>query len=265
MKPLTSIIQAIGLSSIRWRSIQWKSNWRILSRSRIAFALPWPVLSATPNALSMAVSFRCGVWLLSSRKLTQPITRTTAQAHTSGLPLVSGEGRFRASAAASFRQSIWYSCGEMGLAERIGQAHDGVVGGLGGFGDRGFTFLLAGHRRSSFLGHLILGGTGPAGRVPPLVEYQKAGQKNGGRPQGGADENRIRCPGSPRRCGRPGRRRGTAPGVQDHDEAEGRRRGGPGREGQDGVLGEKPVRDQPGGHRADRTRSGRRPWCCGCT
>ena len=64
----------------------------------MAFALPWPVLSATPNALSMAVNFRCGELLLSSRKFTQPMTRTTAQAHTSGLPLVSGEGRFRASA-----------------------------------------------------------------------------------------------------------------------------------------------------------------------
>jgi hypothetical protein len=42
-------------------------------------------------------------------KLTQPITRSTAQAHTSGLPLGSGDGRFRASAATSFRQSIWYS------------------------------------------------------------------------------------------------------------------------------------------------------------
>ena len=30
---------------------------RILSIVRIAFDFPWPVLSATPNALSMAVSF----------------------------------------------------------------------------------------------------------------------------------------------------------------------------------------------------------------
>src|ERR1700722_15954427 len=78
MKPFTEIIQAIELSSMRRRSIQWKSNWRILSKSRIAFALPWPVLSATPNALSMAVSFKCGELLLSSRKFTQPITRSCA-------------------------------------------------------------------------------------------------------------------------------------------------------------------------------------------
>src|SRR5207248_6388308 len=57
-------------------------------------------------------------------------------------------------------------------AEPLGQRHDGVVGGLGGGGDRGFAVLLPGHRRSSFLGHLILSGTGHAGRVPSLVEYQ---------------------------------------------------------------------------------------------
>ncbi len=36
---------------------------------------PWPVLSPTPNALSMAVSFMWGLWLLSSRKFTQPTPR----------------------------------------------------------------------------------------------------------------------------------------------------------------------------------------------
>jgi len=87
MKPLTEIIQTIEVVSIRWRSIQRQSNWRILSRSRMALALLWPVLSATPNALSMAVSFRCGCWLPPPRKLTQPTTRTTPQAQTSGLPL----------------------------------------------------------------------------------------------------------------------------------------------------------------------------------
>src|SRR3954465_10045150 len=65
----------------------------------------------------------------------------------------------------------------MGLAKPIRQAHDGVVGGPGGFGDRGFGFLLASHRGSSFRGRSLLGGAAPAGRVPPLVEYQKAGQK----------------------------------------------------------------------------------------
>src|SRR5262249_1790234 len=67
--------------------------------------------------------------------------------------------------------------GQMGLAKSVRQAHDGVVGRLGGFGDRRFTFLLAGHRLSSVLGHLILGGAGPAGRVLQLVEYQKYRQK----------------------------------------------------------------------------------------
>ena len=42
--------------------------------------------------------------------------------------------------------------------------------------------------------------------------------------------------------------------VQDHDQEEGRHRGGPGRQGQDGVRREKPVRHQPGGHRAGRRR-----------
>jgi hypothetical protein len=43
--------------------------------------------------------------------------------------------------------------------------------------DRQFTVCLAWHRHPSFLGHLILGGAGPAGRVSLLVRYQKAGQK----------------------------------------------------------------------------------------
>jgi len=65
----------------------------------------------------------------------------------------------------------------MGLTEPIRQAHDDVVGGLGGGGDRGFTLLFGGHRHFSFLAHLILGGIGPSGRVLSLIEYQKTGQK----------------------------------------------------------------------------------------
>ena len=40
---------------------------RILSILRISIDLPWPVILATPNALSMAVSFMWGFWLRSSR------------------------------------------------------------------------------------------------------------------------------------------------------------------------------------------------------
>ena len=109
MRPLTSIIQIIGLSSMRLGSVQRWSNWRIFSIVRIAFDFPWPVLSATPNALSMAVSFRCGLRLLSSRKLTQPIVRTIPQAQVSGLPLGNGDGRLRASAPASLRHNASYS------------------------------------------------------------------------------------------------------------------------------------------------------------
>src|SRR5437016_9780687 len=34
--------------------------------------------------------------------------------------------------------------------------------------------------------------------------------------------------------------------IQDHNQEEGRRRGSPGRKGQDGVHREKSIRDQPG-------------------
>ena len=58
----------------------------------MVFDLPWPVLSATPNALSIAVSFMCGLLLLSSRKLTQPIVRMIPQAQVSSLPPSKGDG-----------------------------------------------------------------------------------------------------------------------------------------------------------------------------
>src|SRR5262249_21005863 len=49
------------------------------------------------------------VWLLSSRKLTQPIVRTMPLAQTFGLPRPSGEGRLQASFSASSRQYAAYS------------------------------------------------------------------------------------------------------------------------------------------------------------
>ena len=53
MKPLTDTIQTIGLSSNLLGRVHFGSNWRIFSMLRISLDLPWPVLSATPNALSM--------------------------------------------------------------------------------------------------------------------------------------------------------------------------------------------------------------------
>ena len=124
IRPLTWIIQAIGFSSIWLGNVHSGSKLRIFSIVRIAFDFPWPVLSATPNALSMAVSFRCGWWLLSSRKLTQPIVRTIPQAQVSGLPRVSGEGRLRARTPASFRHKAPYSSLRCSPAEGVGQGHD---------------------------------------------------------------------------------------------------------------------------------------------
>ena len=77
---MTWIIQAIGFWSIRLRSDHAGSIGLIFSILRISIDLPWPVLSPTPNALSMAVSFMWGFWLRSSRKFTQPIVRTMPQA-----------------------------------------------------------------------------------------------------------------------------------------------------------------------------------------
>src|SRR5271157_5530173 len=57
----------------------------------------------------MAVSFMCGLLLLSSRKFTQPTTRTIPLAQDSGLPLVSGEGRLRARTPTSLRHKAPYS------------------------------------------------------------------------------------------------------------------------------------------------------------
>ena len=76
---------------------------------RMVFDLPWPVLSPTPNALSMAVSFMCGLLLLSSRKLTQPIVRMIPHAQVSGLPPSKGDGRLRANFSAKRRQRRAYS------------------------------------------------------------------------------------------------------------------------------------------------------------
>src|SRR5262249_40945228 len=50
-----------------------------------------------------------GVWLLSWRKLTQPMVRTMPLAQVFGLPWSKGEGRLRASFSASLRQSTAYS------------------------------------------------------------------------------------------------------------------------------------------------------------
>src|SRR3954463_106355 len=50
-----------------------------------------------------------GVWLLSWRKLTQPMVRTIPLAQVFGLPLSRGEGRLRASFSASLRHSSAYS------------------------------------------------------------------------------------------------------------------------------------------------------------
>src|SRR4051812_20863393 len=75
----------------------------------MALDLPWPVLSATPKALSISGSFMCGFVLRSSRKLTQPIVRMIPQAQVSGLPPSRGDGRLRASFSASPRQRTAYS------------------------------------------------------------------------------------------------------------------------------------------------------------
>lgn len=125
MRPLTSSIQMIEMASIRLGSVQRWSNWRIFSMVRIAFDFPWPVLSATPNALSMAVSFRCGLRLLSSRKLAQPIVRTIPQAQVVGLPPSKGDGRLRASAPARLRQRAAYS--SVGTDQENGAVPDHLV------------------------------------------------------------------------------------------------------------------------------------------
>ena len=75
----------------------------------MAFDLADPLASDTPNPSSMSVIFRCGVWLGSPRKLTQPMARTIPLAQVSGLPWSSGEGRLRASFSASWRHRTAYS------------------------------------------------------------------------------------------------------------------------------------------------------------
>ncbi len=57
-KPFTSNIHTIGFSSIMLGNVHRWSNWRILSIFRISCDLPWPVLSATPKALSICGKFQ---------------------------------------------------------------------------------------------------------------------------------------------------------------------------------------------------------------
>src|SRR6266699_5934147 len=67
------------------------------------------VLLDTPNASSASVSFMCGFWLGSWRKLTRPTVRTIPAAQVLGAPLVRGDGRLRESFSASFRHRTAYS------------------------------------------------------------------------------------------------------------------------------------------------------------
>ena len=57
-RPLTDSIQTIGLSSNRLGDVHLGSNARIFSMLGISLDLPCPVLSATPNALSMNGNLR---------------------------------------------------------------------------------------------------------------------------------------------------------------------------------------------------------------
>lgn len=105
------IIHAIGFWSRQLRSDHSVAIRLIFSISRISISIdfPWPVLSPTPTALSVAVSFMWGFWLRSSREFTQPIARTIPHSLVLGLPLTSGDGRLRASFSVSLRQRAAYS------------------------------------------------------------------------------------------------------------------------------------------------------------
>ena len=99
-----------------------------------------------PNPLSTPVSFMCGLRLLSSRKLTQPIVRTIPQAQVSGLPLA-GErpGELAAHHLVLPVQVL--------PAEGVGQRYDHVMDRPGRRRHRGFataTLLRPGHSVSPY-------------------------------------------------------------------------------------------------------------------
>src|SRR3954447_5750430 len=103
------MIQALGASPARLGSVHSGSKGRILSMGRTCFDLACPVAEEMATSLSISVNFLCGVWLLSSRKLTQPMVLTIVQAQVDCLPRKRGDGRLRASTPASLRHSAPYS------------------------------------------------------------------------------------------------------------------------------------------------------------
>src|SRR2546426_984556 len=107
--PFTSIIQTSGLSASLLGRHHRGSSCTMRKRRMISRAFAEPALWLTPNRAHRSVPRTWGVWAWSNKKFTAPSAYVMPQAHVSTRPLISGDGRLRASVVVSSRARTAYS------------------------------------------------------------------------------------------------------------------------------------------------------------
>ena len=148
IKPLTEIIQAIGLRSIRLGSVHSGSIKLMFRMSMICLDLLPTVLWLRPNCFARSSARMCGVWLLSNRKLTWPMAWAIAAAQVLALTAFQRRRSFAGELGRQCADTWAYSSFRCVAAKRIGQLDDLIVDRpyllgnlLGGCGWHGVHFF----------------------------------------------------------------------------------------------------------------------------